>query len=178
MEHNPLLEQLNNPATQTALLSLLEKLPEYTKNLEAMNNLSAFGQAVLADNALNKYEEIFRSYDINIHTLGALLELLEKLPNVLEKLNQVENLLNFATSILTDETSLDYAKQSLKEYTDPVITKGKQGFDLLKEVQQEVKTIEEPIKLFTLMKWLKDPGVQTSLKYIQATLKVLNKNNE
>lgn len=176
MEENPLLKQLSNPDTQTALLSILENLPKYTKNLEAMNNIVAFGEAVLADKALSKYDEIFRSYDINVHTIVALLELLEKLPNIVEKLNQVENILNFVTSILNDEASLNYAKQSLEEYTDPIVIKGKQGYELLKEVQQEVKTIEEPIKIFTIMKWLKDPGVQTSLKYIQATLQVLNKN--
>lgn len=176
MEANPLLEQLKQPDVQAALVSILQNLPAYEKNLQAIGNLADFGQAVLQDKqALQKYDELIRSYNLNLETLEAMVGLLEKLPKLLQMVNQLEELLDFATAVLGDQQTIDYATASIQSYTEPVLEKGKQGLSLVKEIQREAETTQEPVKLFTIMKWLKDPSVQTSLKYVQAALKVLNK---
>jgi len=178
METNPLLEQLKQPDVQAALVSLLVQLPTYEKNLQAIGNVVSFGQAVLQDQqAIQKYDELVRSYNLNFETVEALVGLLEKMPKLLQMINQLENVLDFATTVLADQQTIDYATASIQSYTEPVLEKGKQGLSLIKEIQQQAEAATEPVKLFTIMKWLKDPSVQKSLKYVQATLQVLNKQS-
>ncbi|MGE7092961.1 hypothetical protein ACQKII_16210 [Lysinibacillus sp. NPDC048646] len=178
METNPLLEQLKQPDVQAALVSLLQKLPTYEENLQAIGNVVSFGQAVLQDQqAIQKYDDLVRSYNLNLETVEALVGLLEKLPKLLQMINQLEDLLDFATAVLADQQTIDYATASIQSYTEPVVEKGKQGLSLVKEIQQQAEATKEPVKLFTIMKWLKDPSVQKSLKYVQATLQVLNKKS-
>lgn len=178
METNPLLEQLKQPDVQAALVSLLQQLPTYEKNLQAIGNVVSFGQAVLQDEqAIQKYDELVRSYNLNLETVEALVGLLEKLPKLLQMINQLEDILDFATAVLADQQTIDYATASIQSYTEPVVEKGKQGLSLVKEIQQQAEATTEPVKLFTIMKWLKDPSVQKSLKYVQATLQVLNKKS-
>ncbi|QDQ01866.1 hypothetical protein FOH38_15990 [Lysinibacillus fusiformis] len=178
METNPLLEQLKQPDVQAALVSLLQQLPTYEKNLQAIGNIVSFGQAVLQDQqAIQKYDELVRSYNLNLETVEALVGLLEKLPKLLQMINQLENVLDFATAVLADQQTIDYATASIQSYAEPVVEKGKQGLSLVKEIQQQAEATTEPVKLFTIMKWLKEPSVQQSLKYVQATLQVLNKQS-
>ncbi|WP_107947906.1 hypothetical protein [Lysinibacillus parviboronicapiens] len=178
MDTNPLLEQLTQPEVQTALVSLLQQLPTYEKNLQAIGNIVSFGQAVLQDQqAIQKYDELVRSYNLNLETVEALVGLLAKLPKLLQTINQLEDMLDFATAVLGNKQTIDYATASIHSYTEPVVEKGKQGLSLVKEIQQQVEATAEPVKLFTIMKWLKDPSVQKSLKYVQATLQVLNKQS-
>ncbi|WZV56978.1 hypothetical protein AAB109_28260 (plasmid) [Priestia megaterium] len=175
-ENNPLLEQLQQPDIQAVLVSLLQNLPRFEKNLEAMGNIASFGQAVLQNKqSMQKYDELVRSYNINLETLEALVGLLEKLPKLLKQVEQLENFIDFTTAILADQQTIDYATSSIKSYTEPFLKKGQQGFSLVKEIQQQVQATTKPLKLFTIMKWLKDPNVQQSLKFVQATLTVLNK---
>ncbi|MEC2074513.1 hypothetical protein [Metabacillus fastidiosus] len=176
METNPLFEQLQQPDIQAALVLLLQNLPVYEKNLEAMGNIASFGQAVLQDKqAVQKYEELVGSYNINLETIEALAGLLEKLPKLYKMMEQLENLFDFASAVLGDQKTIDYAAESIKSYAEPVVKKGKQGLSLIEEIQQQVQTETEPVKLFKMIKWLKDPNVQQSLKFIQATLTVLTR---
>jgi uncharacterized protein YjgD (DUF1641 family) len=122
---------------------------------------------------MQKYDDLVRSY--NIETIESLVGLLEKLPKILKLVEQLENLIDFATAVLADQQTLDYATASIKSYTEPVLKKGQQGLSLVKEIQQQAQATTKPVKLFTIMKWLKDPNVQQSLKFVQATLTVLNK---
>ncbi|WP_332645462.1 hypothetical protein [Lysinibacillus sp. 54212] len=178
METNPLLEQLKQPEVQATLVSLLQQLPAYEKNLQAIDNVVSFGQAVLQDEqAIQKYDELVRSYNLNLETVEALVGLLEKLPKLLQIIDKLEDVLDFATAVLRDQQTIDYATASIQSYTEPVVEKGKQGLLLVKEIQQRAEDTTEPVKLFTIMKWLKDPSVQKSLKYVQATLQVLNKKS-
>lgn len=175
MESNPLLEQLQHPDIQSALVSLLQNLPTYEKNLEALGNIASFGHAVLQDKqTIQKYDNIARSYNINLETIEALAGFLEKLPKFYKQVEQLENLIDFVTAVLADQQTIDYATASIKSYTEPVLNKGKQGLLLINKIQQQAQETTKPVKLFTIMKWLKDPNVQQSLKFVQATLTVLN----
>ncbi|MFP3845829.1 helical membrane plugin domain-containing protein [Priestia filamentosa] len=179
MEPNPLLEQLQQPDIQSALISLLQNLPTYEKNLEAIGNIADFGKSIIQDKqAIQKYDELVRSYNINLETIEALVGLLEKLPRLYKLIEQLESLIDFASAVLVDQQTLDYATVSIKSYTEPLLQKGKQGLSLVEEIQQQVQATTEPVKLFTIIKWLKDPTVQQSLKFAQATLTVLNRKTD
>ncbi|KOY81684.1 hypothetical protein I6G82_21850 [Lysinibacillus macroides] len=172
METNPIQMQLQQPETQQAIAALLANLPTYQKNLETLGNVIEFGQAALTDQqAIQKYDELVRSYNIDFETFEALIQLLEKLPRLVQLLEQLEDITDFISAVLKDEKTLEVATNSLKAYAEPVFSK----VSLLKEIQEQAEAQTEPIKLFTIINWLKDPSVQKMLKYIQATLLVLKK---
>lgn len=176
MNMNPIQQQLQQPETQEAIVNLLANLPTYQKNMETLGEWIEFGKSVIQDKqSLSKYDELIRSYNLDLETIEALISLLEKLPRLNELLETADNFLQFGEAILKDEDSLEYAATSLKSYTDPVIEKGRQGLDLVKDIQQRAQADSEPIKLFTILKWLKEPSVQQGLKYVQAALTTFNK---
>lgn len=176
MKMNPIQEQLEQPETQEAIVKLLINLPTYQKNLEVLDDWVSFGKAVLEDReSLQKYDDLIRSYNLDLETVEAVIHLLEKAPQLNELVDTLYNFLEFGQTVIQDDTSMEYIEESVKSYTDPVFEKGRQGLDFVKEVQQKAKTESEPIKLFTILKWLKDPSVQDGLKHVQAALSILNK---
>jgi uncharacterized protein YjgD (DUF1641 family) len=176
MEMNPIQQQLQQSETQEAIVNLLVNLPTYLKNMETLSEWIDFGKAVLHDKqSLANYDELIRSYNLNMETVEALVSLLEKLPRLNELIEKLDDILRFGEAVLNDEVSLDYAASSLKSYAEPVMEKGKRGMQIVKDVQQKAQTDSEPIKLLTILKWLKEPSVQQGLKYVQATLTTLNK---
>jgi uncharacterized protein YjgD (DUF1641 family) len=170
--------QLEQPEIQEAIVSFLKNLPAYEKQLQQIGQYVNFGKEILADKeVLQPYDQLFRTYDINLKTLEAILELLEKLPRLNKMIEQLENILDFIQSIMHDEATTQHITDALKEYAHPIVEKGKSGMSLLKEIQQRAESAQEPIKLITIYKWLKDPAVQKVLQYVQATLSVLNKKS-
>lgn len=177
MEMNPIQYQLQQPETQEAIVKLFVNLPTYQKNLETLGEWIDFGNAVFQDKeSLGKYDELIRSYNLDLKTIEALINLLEKLPRLNELVETLDNILQFGEAVMKDEASIEYATASLKSYTDPVMEKGRQGLELVKEIQQRAQADSEPIKLFTILKWLKEPSVQQGLKYVQAALATFNKS--
>lgn len=175
MKENPIQAQLNQPETQKALVQLLANLPTYQKNLQQLDELIAFGTAVLQDEqAIEKYDNLIQSYNLNIETVQALINLLEKLPRLNELIETLDNVISFAESALKDEETMDYAINSIQSYTDPIVEKGKQGMDIAKEIKQDAQMHEEPISIFQMMKWMKEPSVQQGLRYVRAALTAFN----
>lgn len=175
MTNNPIQDQLKQPETQEAIVNLLANLPIYQKNLDQLGELLAFGTAVLQDQAsIAKYDKLLRSYNIDIETVHALISLLEKLPRLNELIETLDNIILFAESAVKDEETMDYAMNSLQSYTDPLVEKGKQGIDIAKEIQQDAQLSGEPISIFQMMKWIKEPSAQQGLRYIRAALTAFN----
>lgn len=170
--------KLEQPEIQEAIVSFLQNLPTYEKQLQQIGQLANFGQAILSDKeALAAYDQMMRTYNVNLETIEAIIKLLEKLPRLHQTIEQVENIIDFINSILQDKTTLNILTESLKEYANPIVEKGQSSISLLKEIQKEAETTQEPIKLTTIYKWLKDPTVQKALQYVQATLTVLSKKS-
>lgn len=176
MQSNPILQELKQPETEQAIFALLANLPKYQHSLETICNFIDFAQSILEDKqTINKYEELFRSYNIDIQTVEALIGLLEKLPRLVELIEQFDNLLSFIEAILNDKESTRYLEESVKSYTKPVLGKVKEILSVWNDIQAYTEHQSEAITLFTMMKWIKDPSVQQLLKYVQATLVVLKK---
>jgi len=170
-----LLTELEKPEIQESLKSLLHYLPNIQKSVEVVENVLDFGKSVFQDEqALNKYEHLASTYNMNLETIEAGIVLIEKLPKLVKMLEQVENLIDFTTAVLQDKQTTEYAAASMKGYIDPIIQKGNKGKKLWQEVQQQVSSNTQPVKIMSIIKWMKDPTVQKVLQYVQATLEVLN----
>lgn len=174
-----LIAELEKPEVQASLISLLGKLPEIEQQMTSLGNVVDFGKTVFQDDAsLSKYDELVSTYNLSLETVAALVALLEKLPNLVKMIDQLERIIDFVTAILQDKQSTEYLISNMKEYAAPTIEKGREGLALLKEVQSRVECNPHTIKLYSLVRWLKDPIVQKSLCYVQATLEVLNEKSQ
>lgn len=178
MMNQAVQSKLEQPEIQEAIVSFLQNLPMYERQLERLGQFIDFGQAILADKkSLHAYDEKLRSYNVNLDTFESLMRLFEKLPKLVQHIEQLENLFDFMNSIFHDEKTMQQMNEAVKEYTEPYVEKGKKGMSLLKEIREEAESHQEVIKLTTIYKWLKDPTVQKSLQYVRATLTVLNKHS-
>lgn len=174
-----LISELERPEVQDSLSSLLNKLPEFEKSITSIENVVRFGQSVLEDHtSLNKYDQLLSTYNISIESVTSLITLIEKLPKLVNMIEQLENIMEFVTAILHDEQSTEYIMSNVKEYATPLLSKGQEGLSLIQEVQNRVECNPQNVKLFSLVKWLKDPMVQKSLCYVQAALEVMNEKNQ
>lgn len=174
-----LITELGKPEVQDSLTSLLSKLPEIEKSLHSVSNIVDFGQSVVEDKTVvNKYDQLASTYNINIETVTAIVALFEKLPKLVQLIEQLENIIDFVTAVLNDEKSTEYLINNAKEQADPYLKKGKQGIELLEQIQVRAESNPQNISLFSLMKWIKDPAVQKGLNYAQATIDILNEKQQ
>ena len=174
-----LITELEKPEIQQSLTSLLTKLPELEKSMDSIGNVVHFGKAVFEDQtSLNKYDQLLSTFQLNMETITAMVALLEKLPKLVKLIEQLEDIAEFVTAILKDEQSIAYLSSTMKEHAEPWLQKGKDGLSLLEEVQNRMECNPQNIKIFSLVKWLKDPLVQKGLCYIQATMEVLNERTQ
>lgn len=175
MLSNPIQQQLQQPETEQAIIKFLENFPKYQKNLDILGDLLDFGQAVLLDKqSISKYDQLLRSYNLNVETALATISLIEKLPSLNKRIDQIDNILSFVEDVLKDEKSLEYVGDSIETYTKPIINKVKELSELWKDIQHNCECQESPIKITTVLKWLRDPSVQKALKYVHAILKALD----
>lgn len=171
--------ELEKPEVQKSLSLLMNKLPEIEKSIDSIGNIVQFGKSIIEDRAaLDKYDQLASTYNLNMETITSLVVLLEKLPKLVKMIEQIENIVDFATAVIQDEQSTEYLINDLKEYAAPILNKGKDGLSLIQEIQNKVECNPHNVKLFSLVKWLKDPMVQKGLCYLEATLEVLNEKEK
>lgn len=172
-----LLNQLENPEIQESLSSILKKLPEYEKGIESLNNMLTFGKDLFNDQQIGqKYDELLASYNVDFKTIHAIIGLLENLPKLNTIFDQILKIMDFANAILKDKQSIEYVTNNVSQYAEPLKEKTQLFKTFVSEVKEQMKSNEnpEPINLFTILKWLKEPAVQNILQYIQAGIHVLN----
>lgn len=176
-----LLNQLENPEIQESLSSILKKLSEYEKGIESFNNMLTFGKDLFNDQQIGqKYDEILASYNVDFKTIHAIIGLLENLPKLNMILDQFIKIMDFANAILKDKQSIEYVTNNVSQYVEPLKEKTQLYKTFVSEVKEQMKSNEnpEPINLFTILKWLKEPAVQNILQYIQVGIHVLNHEKE
>lgn len=163
----------NRTETQESLSYLIEKLPDVKRLVEAIEPVIHFSKAVLEDEqTINQFENRLSAYPINGETIEAGIELLGKLPMLLQHVAMLEQLTVFVQDVLGDEQSLEQIKCSIESL--PLVQEGKALTDVVKEVKERAATQpQEPVSIFTLMKWLKDPSVQKGLHFAKTTLDIL-----
>ncbi|MBB5172610.1 hypothetical protein [Texcoconibacillus texcoconensis] len=174
-EKKPLwAETLENPDVQESMTYLLNKLPEIQASVESLDQMVQFGQHTFGDRASMDYlEEQISLSSIDQESLEALVKLIGKMPVLLKLVERTEEIVTFAESVWNDEESLSYISASINEHS--LAQKGKELLEKADEIQARAEEMKGGhISVFTVMKWMKDPSVQKSLRYAKATLEAIN----
>lgn len=138
---------LLDPAVQTSLNTVLEKMPQLAELMTA----------------LTKNEE----------TLQSLVTVIDGLPTLAKLLHLVDRLYSAGEDIVTDGSTLEGISKMAQGYVQPVVgsvQKGYRAFEIAKDRAAEDQT---RYSVFSLLKMLKDPNIQKALRFTQALLDAL-----
>lgn len=102
----------------------------------------------------------------------SLSELVENLPKLAEMVTLLTKAYDFAQSVATDRILIEDLKGGIGEFVKPIQEKVKGVAAAAIEANERVQTESATIGLFGLLKMLKDPQVQKTLRFIQAFLDV------
>ncbi|GGJ12472.1 hypothetical protein GCM10010885_22330 [Alicyclobacillus cellulosilyticus] len=111
-------------------------------------------------------------------TQEALTTVLEQLPKLAKMLTVLGKLCDVAEAALTDGEMLQAATDLLKEKTQPIQDKVKEGMAVIQEARARAAQDHTKVGLFTLLRLLKDPTVQKNLRFLHALLSVLAERSE
>lgn len=103
----------------------------------------------------------------------SLTVLVENLPKLAEMVTVLTKAYDFAQSVATDHVLLDDLKGGLEEFVKPVQEKAKGIAAAAIEAGDRVQNETATVGLFGILKMLKDPQVQKTLRFAQAFLNVL-----
>ncbi|MGX4669778.1 hypothetical protein JNUCC74_11275 [Cerasibacillus sp. JNUCC 74] len=171
------MDELKRPEIQSALTNLIRQLPEIERTFHSMDQITQFSKCIFEDTATMKaFEQRFQLSRINEESFEALITLLGKLPILLQIIELMEQITLFIKNVVADEASMEQLKASLLEL--PLINQRKEAKELIAAIQERKNSMDHSISIFTIMKWIKDPNVQNYLKYIQATLDVMQQKHD
>jgi len=103
----------------------------------------------------------------------SLTILVENLPKLAEMVTVLTKAYDFAQSVATDRVLIDDLKGGLEEFVQPIQEKAKGIAVAAIEAGERAQADTTTIGLFGMLKMLKDPQVQKSLRYAQAFLSVM-----
>ncbi|GIP42390.1 hypothetical protein J45TS6_08490 [Paenibacillus sp. J45TS6] len=104
----------------------------------------------------------------------SLIVLVENLPKLAEMVTAMTKAYDFAQGLATDKVFVNDMKVALGEFTTPVVEKAKGVASAAIEAGDRAQAEQSSVGLFGMLKMLKDPNVQQSLRFAQAFLNVLN----
>ncbi|MNW25560.1 hypothetical protein D3C74_23040 [compost metagenome] len=104
----------------------------------------------------------------------SLTVLVENLPKLTEMVTVMTNAYDVAKSLATDPVFIGDMKSSMGEFVKPVTESAKGLASAAIEAGDRVQTESGSVGLFALLKMLKDPNVQKTLRFSQAFLEILN----
>lgn len=105
----------------------------------------------------------------------SLTVLVENLPKLTEMVTLMTDAYDVARSLATDPVFIGDMKSSMGEFVKPVTESAKGLASAAIEANDRVQTTENgSVGLFGLLKMLKDPNVQKTLRFSQAFLDILN----
>lgn len=169
------LNELESPEVQESLVYIIQKLPDLQKGLEKVENLAQFSQNAMMDKeAISRFENRLKYSSVNKESLDALFKLISKLPMLLELVEKLEQTAVFIENTLGDRRSIESLYESL--LAQPIVEQGQEVIKTLAAIKEKAETTpQQPISIFTVLKWIKDPSAQKGLHFIQSTIDVLNK---
>ncbi|KQL45292.1 hypothetical protein AN963_25645 [Brevibacillus choshinensis] len=112
-------------------------------------------------------------YRVEKESILALFSLLEKMPKLLKYVNTIEQVADFVESVGQDKQSQEYLLKGMKGYIAPVTAQVETGVAVFREAKERAKNNHEAISIFGLLRLLKDPTVQKTLRFTQSLLEVL-----
>lgn len=108
----------------------------------------------------------------------SLTNLIEQLPKLVEFTTLLTKTYDFVKVLATDEVLKDDTVTAVNEIVSPVISKTKLIAQNIIEAKERAEESEETIGIFGLLKILKDPQVQSLLRFIDSYVQVsAEKNN-
>lgn len=170
-----LLEELTNPEVMKALVSLIQKLPELNQAVSKVEQgISLVTTTVSDPDVLNQFTEPVNELAkmaMNQDNLQALSSIMEKLPRIAKSVELLDQISPFVEFISKRETLVSFA-EVLELVSDPVTCRIQEGMSMVKEAQRRAERDSSTISIFGLLRLLKDPSVQSGLKFIHAFLEV------
>ncbi|MCC3376114.1 DUF1641 domain-containing protein [Cohnella sp. REN36] len=103
----------------------------------------------------------------------SLTVLVENLPKLAEMVTAMTKAYDFATAVATDQVLINDFKAGIGEVAKPVVDKAKGIAAAAMEASERAQAETATVGLFGLLKMLKDPQVQKTLRFSQAFLNVL-----
>lgn len=108
----------------------------------------------------------------------SLTVLVENMPKLAEMVTLMTKAYDFVQSVTTDRVLIDDLKEGMDEIVKPITDKAKGIAAVAIEAGDRAQAESSTIGLFGLLKMLKDPQVQQSLRYAQAFLEVLGERRK
>lgn len=169
---------LAEPEVQESLTVLIQKLPQIKEMVLSAEKAAVLVSSISQDQRSlkqlgEKWDKLTQTHAINEETWQALITLLDKLPTLLAMIETLEKVQLFIQSFMQDKQSMEQLGESVKSYLAPVTEK----IELVKEAQERAKRDQTQVSLFTLLRWIKEPAVQDSLKFVRALLQVWSENS-
>ena len=109
---------------------------------------------------------------------NSLTVLVENMPKLAEMVTLMTKAYDFVQSVTTDQVLIDDLKGGMEEFVKPITEKAKGIASAAIEASDRSQAETTTIGLFGLLKMLKDPQVQQSLRYAQAFLEVLGERRK
>ncbi|HFL3236852.1 TPA: DUF1641 domain-containing protein, partial [Clostridioides difficile] len=103
----------------------------------------------------------------------SLTVLVENLPKLAEMVTVMTKAYDFAQSIATDKVLISDTMSAMGEFAKPVVNTAKGVASAAIEAGDRAQVDQSTVGLFGMLKMLKDPNVQKSLRFAQAFLSVL-----
>ncbi|CAH0119498.1 putative protein YjlC [Paenibacillus sp. CECT 9249] len=108
----------------------------------------------------------------------SLTELVEQLPKLAEMVTFMTKAYDVAQSLATDKVLIEDFKGGLNEFVKPIQEKAKGIASAAIEANDRAESETATIGLFGILKMLKDPQVQKTLRFAQAFLDVLSERQK
>lgn len=108
----------------------------------------------------------------------SLTVLVENLPKLAEMVTVMTKAYDFAQSIATDKVLISDTMSAMGEFAKPVVNTAKGVASAAIEAGDRAQVDQSTVGLFGMLKMLKDPNVQKSLRFAQAFLSVLNERQQ
>lgn len=171
-------QAMSNPAVQEALASALEKLPKMLQQYTELEKKLEFVTAVFNDKdsllyLMDSFDKDLPEVNVDRETLQAVATLINKLPKFAKYAEYAETFLDFGQAVISDKESIQYLTKGMESLTAPICQMMQQGASILEDVKKRADKEETPVGIFTLLKMLKDPTVQSGLQLIRAILAVI-----
>ncbi|CAG7618625.1 DUF1641 domain-containing protein [Paenibacillus allorhizosphaerae] len=103
----------------------------------------------------------------------SLTELVEQLPKLAEMVTLMTKAYDLAQTVANDRVLIDDLKGGLEEFVKPIGEKAKGIAAAAVEASDRAQSESTTIGLFGILKMLKDPQVQSTLRFTQAFLAVM-----
>lgn len=174
-----ILETLAQDEQAESLQYLVEKLPELASSVQMIEDKMDFATAALNDHhslrsTVNEIENKIEQLRFNEEHFNAIIDMMHLLPKFVPMMEQADRLMDFAQNVMEDEKTTQSFIDGINE-----VVPLKKGAEILEKTTEHFQQNEDttPISIFGLMRMLKDPTVQHSLKYMQSLLYVVGKES-